>query len=203
MKDSELRAAYHELFRERPAGREACPSPERIVALIERTTLEEERLATLDHVMGCPACKPDFDLMRTIAEGRPAPRRRTAMPLAAAAAVLLLVSGVLLFSVLRARTPGAAGVRGETNGVELISPRGDAHDRPITFTWRKAAGQARYALEVFTPAGGAVYSKEVNDTSVVLPSTVSLQAGTTYHWGVLVRMSDGSAVRTPPIAFTP
>jgi hypothetical protein len=203
MSDSELQAAYRELLRDRAVGRGECPAPEAIVALVERHGSELARLSTLDHVMNCAACKADFDLMRTIAEGRPAPVRRISVPLAAAAAVALVVSGTLVFSALRARNTGDGVARGVADGVELVSPRGNSHDRPITFTWRKASGEARYALEVFTPAGDAVYSTEVADTAVVLPSTVSLQTGTTYHWWVLVRTTDGAEVRTPPVAFTP
>jgi len=203
MNDSELQAVYRELLRDRAGGRDACPAPEAIIALVERRGSELDRLATLDHVMNCAGCKTDFDVVQAVAAGRPVPSRRFPLPLTMAAGVAVLVSGTLLYSVLRARTAGENVARGAGDAIELISPRGDSHDRPITFTWRKAPGDARYALEVFTPEGDAVYSAEVADTAVVLPARVSLQTGTTYHWWVLVRRSDGGEVRTPPVAFTP
>ena len=201
--DREFQEVYGYLLRQRPRDRAACPPPEAVVALVERRGSDAERLATLDHVMSCAGCKGDFDLMRTVAAGKAAPVRQGRWPLAAAAAVALLVSGSLLFSVLRSSTAGEGGVRGGTQGVELVSPRGDTHERPVTFVWRKATGSARYSLEVFTAAGDAVYSTDVTDTAVVLPADVSLQAGATYHWWVLVRTPDGAEVRTPPMEFKP
>jgi hypothetical protein len=203
MNDEALRTAYREILARRPTGRGRCPPVEAIGALVERRGTELERLATLDHVMNCAECKSEFDLMQAMTPGRPVPAQHLTTPIAMAAGIALAVSGTLLFAALRARNPEDTGVRGATNGVELISPRGDFHVRPITFTWRKAGGSARYSLEVFTPAGDAVYNAEVADTFAVLPANVSLEAGTTYHWWVLVRTSDGAEVRTPPVAFTP
>ena len=201
--DQQLQDAYRDLLRQRRRDRAGCPLPEVLVGLIEQRGSEAERLATLDHVMSCAGCRADFDLMRTVAAGQAVPVRPGRWPLAAAAAVALLMSGSLLFAALRARNSREDVVRGAADGVELVSPLGDAHDRPVTFTWRKAPGPARYSLEVFTAAGDAVYATDVTDTSVVLPASVSLQAGTTYHWWVLVRTADGAEVRSPPVAFTP
>lgn len=45
-------------------GREACPEVERLLGLIERSGSEEGRLALLDHVMACPYCHAEFELLR-------------------------------------------------------------------------------------------------------------------------------------------
>jgi hypothetical protein len=64
-----LRAAYDELLRARaPRDRTGCPSPEALLALVERRGSEAERLATLDHVMGCERCHGDVDLLRLAAD---------------------------------------------------------------------------------------------------------------------------------------
>jgi hypothetical protein len=201
--DQQLQDAYRDLLRQRPRDRAACPAPEAVVALIEQRGSDADRLATLDHVMSCAGCKADFDLMRTVAGRKAGPGRRGRWPLAAAAVVALSVSGSLVFMELRARSAGQDIERGGADEVELVSPRGNTATRPVTFTWRKATGPARYSLEVFNPAGDAVYGVDVTDTSVVLPATVLLQVGTTYHWWVLIRTADGSEVRTAPVSFTP
>jgi hypothetical protein len=47
--------------------REQCPPIERLAALIRRDEDEESRLALLDHVMACPFCQPEFELLRVAA----------------------------------------------------------------------------------------------------------------------------------------
>jgi hypothetical protein len=37
---------------------------ERLLALVERSGSEEARLALLDHVMACPHCHAEFELLR-------------------------------------------------------------------------------------------------------------------------------------------
>jgi hypothetical protein len=50
-------------------GREACPEVERLLALVERSGSEEARLALLDHVMACPHCHAEFELLRATDRG--------------------------------------------------------------------------------------------------------------------------------------
>ncbi len=45
-------------------GREQCPDVERLLSLVERSGAEEARLALFDHVMACPHCHPEFELLR-------------------------------------------------------------------------------------------------------------------------------------------
>ena len=45
-------------------GREGCPAVERLLALVDRSGTEEARLALLDHVMACPHCHAEFELLR-------------------------------------------------------------------------------------------------------------------------------------------
>jgi len=203
MSDSELQAAYGEILRHRVTGRDKCPSPEAIRALIERRGSEVERLATLDHVMNCVECKSEFDLMQTVAAGNPTPVRRFLVPLSAAASVALLFSAAVLFMATRGRSGPVDVVRGGVATVELLSPRGDAAGRPLIFTWHSAKGPARYSLEVFNAAGDAIWTTEVNDTAVVMPDDTRLVVGETYHWWVLVRTSDGGEARSQTVRFKP
>ena len=49
---------------EATTGRESCPEVERLLGLVERSGAEETRLALLDHVMACPHCHAEFELLR-------------------------------------------------------------------------------------------------------------------------------------------
>lgn len=56
-------------------GREQCPDVERLLSLVERNGPEETRLALFDHVMACPHCHAEFELLRAThrASGEHAP----------------------------------------------------------------------------------------------------------------------------------
>lgn len=201
MRDDELRAANADVVANRSVQREGCPAPDQIRALVERAGPEPDRLATLDHVMGCSACRREYDLMQ-VAAGRGADRRRRLVPLAAAATVVLLFGSTIAFVALRAnREAGALRRSGST--VELVSPRGAEGNRPVNFIWRSQAGGAVYTLEVFTPAGDVIYTTETRDTAVALPPDLTLTTGETYHWWVSVHTPDGRDVRSLPVSFTP
>src|SRR5918911_1340273 len=113
MSEERLRELYARALEARePAQREQCPPPEALLALARREGPEAERLATLDHVMACARCRPEFDLLRAIdsagaGEGEarravPSPTRALArrrwtrwtmlVPLALAATLVLAVA---------------------------------------------------------------------------------------------------------------
>lgn len=70
MSDERLRTTYDRMltFRaETSSDRTACPPVERLGALVRREEDEESRLALLDHVMSCPFCQAEFELLRIAA----------------------------------------------------------------------------------------------------------------------------------------
>lgn len=70
MSDERLRLSYDRLLALRAdAGqdRAACPPVERMAALVRREEDEDSRLALLDHVMACPFCQAEFELLRVAA----------------------------------------------------------------------------------------------------------------------------------------
>jgi hypothetical protein len=203
MSDEELQSGYAEVLRGRSADRQSCPAPEQIRALVELQGLEPERLATLDHVMSCPGCRADFDLMQAVAAGKTATTRRYVVPLAAAATVALLFSGTILFVALRGRQDQGDTLRGNVPPLQLLSPKGEVGSRPIGFVWHAAPDAVRYTLEVFTPAGDPVYTTTITDTAVSLPANVPLTAGKVYHWWVTVQTAGGGESRSPVENFQP
>ena len=67
MTDQRLRHSYDMMLAlrsETESGHEACPDVERILTLVECSGSEEGRLAILDHVMACPHCHSEFELLR-------------------------------------------------------------------------------------------------------------------------------------------
>lgn len=175
------------------------PQPEAIQALTRREGEESARLATLDHVMSCAACRAELDLLRSIeragaetdAARRPA-RRSWFVPAALAATVLLAVGiGTTVF------TPGGdEPLRGdEAGGVAVLAPAPEAPaGEPLTFAWRPVEGAARYRLEVLTQGGDLALEAESRDTAVTLQGVGRLQPGD-YRWWV-VAMTPGPGPRS-------
>jgi hypothetical protein len=191
MTDAELRAAYEQAMRKRgTSDRAACPSPEAIQALVERTAPEAERLTTLDHVMQCVDCKNEFELLRALRQAMPAsrPSRVPARWLAAAAAVALVVTSTLVWREVQTPDPV---MRAGGEAVPLVQPTGTvAPSDARTLVWNAVPEATRYAVELFV--GDSVrYSAEVRDTVLVLPDSVQLAPGE-HGWWVRARYADGA-----------
>lgn len=186
--DDELRRLYAGALAERGGRGAGCPPPEAIQALVRREGSEETRLGTLDHVMGCAACRPEYDLLRSVegagrklgAGGRTA-RPRWLMPAALAASVLVAIGVVRL-----ALSPGEDVVFRDAGAgaVTLLTPRSEARaGAPVLFAWRPVPGARRYRLEVLTAAGEVAFETETVDTLVAPESARALAPGE-YQWWV-------------------
>lgn len=76
MTDEPLRKSYDRLMAMRAAGdagRADCLAPEDLQRLVDRSGSEEERLRLLDHVMACPYCLSEFELLRSVRDAAPGP----------------------------------------------------------------------------------------------------------------------------------
>jgi hypothetical protein len=203
MNEERLRRIYRGVMtsRGRRAGRPAaCPDPDAILALVRRESSEDSRLTTLDHVMSCPDCRPEFDLLRSIelagAEaGMAAPpiRRSWIMPAALAASVLL---AVVVGRLMLPAVPESEVVRsGEGGRVTLLAPPPEAATgSPMLFAWHPIPGAGRYRLEVLTSEGEVALEAETADTAIMLRSAADLPPGD-YTWWVGAT-SAGAAVRS-------
>jgi hypothetical protein len=153
-----LRRLYSARVGERQVGdRAACVAPEAILSVILGETEESERLATLDHVMSCPACHQEYEYLTAVEEAgaeteRAAERRTTTwrriLPLAMAASVVLAIGGLVLRDQVRSWTDGAATL-----------PRADALEPGVTDRWwvrtleEGTAEPAASPIERFRAAG--------------------------------------------------
>ena len=201
MNDERLRELYAAslLSRSGPSGH---PAPEALAALARREGPEDVRLGTLDHVMGCVACRRDFDLLRTVERAgveaevtnREATGRRWFVP-AALAASLLLAVGIGRQMV---RNPADDTTRGgEAGGVVLVQPGAETRaGEPLTFTWRPVAGANRYQLELLDSAGAVAASAATTDTTAAPEAVGALPPGQ-YRWWVRALLADTRTARSP------
>lgn len=189
--DEKLREAYQRAQAARRApDRERCAAPEAMLAVIRREGPEDGRLETLDHVMACPACRAEFDLLRTLeqagAEAEPAaakPGRRWGWTssVALAAALLLGIGAALKLS---GRDDGGVE-RGSGDAVTLVAPPAEIEaGAPVTFSWQPVPGATRYELELLDEKGSVVFTKTTEATSAALDDASRLAPGATYRWWV-------------------
>ena len=207
--DEALRGAYRRaLDVRRVSGRELCVAPEAMLSLLRREGPEEQRLEMLDHVMGCSACRSEFELLRAIEQAGagtaeragPAVLRslpRFAVPLALAASLILVV-----MVGQRLRSPDGTDVeRGPMDGVTLLGPPSEieAGTSP-TFAWKSVPGAQSYELEVLDEKGAVVWGARTSETSVTMSDPVLLTPGNSYRWWVRTTTPSGnqraSAVRS-------
>jgi hypothetical protein len=193
MNDDRLRNAYSEVLARREAGREGCPQPEEIDALASRRGPEAARLAALDHVMGCPACRREFDLLRAVAQaGRPA--SRIAPRVYALAATLALTTGALLIwgTVTDSRDDL---MRGRADALVLLAPAdGASLAEPPVLVWRPVEGAVSYRVEVLDKAGAVVATGFGPDTLLQLPADALAPADSAYRWRVVADLRTGGSV---------
>ena len=209
MNRAQLRAAYSDaVAARRPETRTACPPPETILALVRREGSEEQRVATLNHVLSCVDCERELALLRALeragAMDTPAPRRapwrRYAGIALAASVVLAIALGPAHRLFERERT-----VRGGAETLAPIVPAAGAvlsasPALPLTFVWHAVPGAAAYTLELLTGEGALVVSAETKDTTLTLASPGALAPGD-YQWSVTARGFDGSELRSPARPF--
>jgi hypothetical protein len=179
-----------------------CPAPDEMLALLHGEGGEEERLATLDHVMACNECSREFELLDVLNRESGAARERAGVvPLrrraswrryapVALAASLLIVVGVGVLSRDAGRDAGDV-TRGDLTTVTLIAPATEVQEgAPLEFVWSPIPDALEYRLEVLDASGNVAYSATTSDTTVTA-SQANLTPGTDYRWWVRVATRAG------------
>ena len=182
-----------------------CPSPETILAVLEREGTEEARLATLEHVMACAACHREYELLSAVNEAAEessgsATRR---MPwwsggriLALAASLVAAIGAALL---VRDRIARDDTIRGGDGDIVLVSPApGVAAAAGLHFAWRTVPGATGYVVEIQRRDGAVVFADTTADTTFALPEASPLQGGARYRWWVR-ELTDGAEPRSSEI----
>jgi len=197
LSDEQLRLAYAASQRRSSADRLACPAPEALLAVVERSGHESVRLETLDHAMGCDRCRRELDLIRAggVAAGLPKPRtwlRSPSVGLMALAASLLAVAGVRLF-MTNGDAESGPRLRG---GAGIVTHPTAAAPGGMRLAWRPAAGAMSYRLEVLQ-AGRAVLDTTMRDTSFVVSDSLA-RGSADVVWTVSAILDDGTTVSSLP-----
>jgi len=220
--DEQLRAWYAPIASREPRDRRSCPPPEHLQQLVHREGAESARLAVLDHVMSCGACRKEFDMLNALVHAKTeteASARGSRIHIfgsrpvrwavtAIAASVALAVSVQVIQhrhqpDVLRdaeqktpfSRTHGTTG----SYPVSLITPTSATINvaSGVTFSWHPTPGALRYTVEVLDVDGAAVFSTSTNDTAVVFPNAAQkLNTSTHYQWWVRAANASGVEQRS-------
>lgn len=206
MTDEQLRELYgRAIAAHNDARRLACPSPDALLAVARREGPESERVQTLDHVMSCPVCRKDFELLRAIERGQRiearegAKRIRLQRPIGVAL-ITGLAATLVFAAVIGPRNEWWRGrsdvVRDAAADVVALSPASGAElsSGPIDFSWRAVPGARSYLLELLTPDGATLATRRTTDTTVTM-TDVRLAPGD-YRWWVSARL-DGGERRSP------
>ena len=188
MNENVLRSAYARMLSQRTEHGPECVDPEALLAVLEGTCGEAERLRVMRHVGSCGACKADLDLLRTVrdtvAASAAEPWWRQTRMLAAAAALFVFVGGALLWQVMRPPVVDAPRSAGASGVVLHAPPNGDAVGRPVQLSWEAQSGVRRYEIEVLGADGSVLFAAATIDTMLTVPAAVPLEVGVDYRWWV-------------------
>jgi hypothetical protein len=166
---------------------------------------ESDRLALLEHVLRCPTCGPELDLIRAASEGaRSAERRVPATRWLALAAMAILVVGLgALILRGRAVTPTADVMRGNRAAMSLIAPAvGDRVATPVRITWHAIEGATTYRVELLSTSGELVANWNTADTTASIPDSAHVRANEHYDVWVRATLADRTEVSSPIVRFS-
>lgn len=223
----QLREAYRTHAASRLAGgegRRACPAPEALEALARGPGRNGPDLAALDHVLSCPACTAEFDLLRAIVaaergEASTTSPRSVALSASTAAraprvtirsstrqwamaAALLLAAGLGGEAWRRSRAGDGAGgapvVRSDAGDITVVAPTAPASQAFGAFTWRAVPGAGRYVVEALDTLGRVLLSRATSDTLLVptVAERAALARAGYFDWIVTAQRGDGNERRS-------
>jgi len=174
-----------------------CLDDDTIAALADGTIAPTTRAAALPHLAGCPRCRgavasvaralADTGVAREVAVVEGGRRRfyRIALPVAAAAALLLVLAWP------RGLQDGAPPHRAPpitTSGAPVpVSPIGTVADAGV-LRWTAVAGADRYRVTLSDAGGRVLYETQLTDTVAALPDSIALVPGRSYVWLVEARI---------------
>jgi hypothetical protein len=169
---------------------------------LEGTGTPEERARWEAHLSECPDCREEMVEVRRIVATAPGRRRAWLAPLAAAAAVLLVVwTGTI------GRDRLGEGTRDpETSPTLALAPTPLAPLGRVSLVdglmWSAVPGVARYRVTLFTSEGRPAWQSTTTDTFVTLPDTLHLALAIPHYWQVKAETGFGRWVESELVAFT-
>lgn len=179
----------------RSPSRADCPDPEVLLAAVERTAPEAERMRTINHAMTCADCGEELELLRASRIVRE--RSRVPRTTFAIAASLIAAVGFGYYAMKRGQLPADARalMRGG-NDIELASPAKDAVAPLQTLVWHPVPGARDYVVEVRRDDGSVVLRSVSSDTVFTVSDSIAAATTGTVYWGVAATLSDGTDRRS-------
>jgi hypothetical protein len=162
----------------------------------------DERVRWEAHLSECAECRQEMVEVRRIIATAPGRRRPWLVPLAAAAAVLLVV-----WTGTTGREPAGQDTRDPESSPTLalaptpLAPLGRV-TRVDGLQWTSVPGVARYRVTLFTTEGQAAWQATTADTFVTLPDSVHLALAIPHYWQVKAETGFGRWVESELVAFT-
>jgi hypothetical protein len=161
-----------------------------------------ERARWESHLADCPDCREELVEAHRIVTAAPGRRRSALVPLAAAAAVLLVVwSGTIGREQLGYVTRDPHSSSTLALAPRPVAPLGavSGADRLL---WNRVANATRYRVTLFTGDGRSVWQTTTPDTLAALPGTIHLATAVPYYWQVKAEIGFGRWVESELVAFT-
>jgi hypothetical protein len=200
------------------------PSESVLAAYLDGDLAADERVELEAHLEQCDLCRRALGDTVTVLDGhdthtsenlslaaRSRPRRSRVAWLATGAVLAASIAGV---AVLRFPNRPARDVESPTRDVRFdasderipllaaIAPASAATDVTAhpTFIWA-SKGVDRYNFKVLAEDASTIWSRDVSDTTLLLPANVELEPGRSYFWRVDA-MSAGIVASTRARRFT-
>lgn len=203
MNDEELRREYQRSTGGAPPG--SHPEPEQLEQIVSGSAPEAVRLALLEHVLRCPTCRSELDLLRAAHEGARAAERRVPATrwLALAAAALIIVGAGALTLRSRRITASSEVMRGRAQAMSLIEPEAGAHvASPVLLAWHALDGATSYRVELLSTSGELVAAWTTADTTAAIPDSARVRANESYDVWVRATLADRTEVGSPIVRFS-
>jgi hypothetical protein len=203
MNEERLRELYVAAQARRAAQGEPCGMPfETMMDVLEGRGSEEDRRQALAAIMRNPACREEFELLRSASRasrGIPRPgtptggRRRLA-------GIVALVGLSLAAAMWLGRREQQGRIAGEL--VPLVGPAEGADvTPPAPFSWRPVPGAVDYTLQIVRQGGESVLAVTLRDTSYTWAVEAAQVAGQRFFWLVSASLSSGKSVHSSARAF--
>ena len=202
MNDEDLRHQYQRSAK--AAGPDRHPEPEQLEKLLNGDGSEDERLTLLEHVLRCPTCGPELDLLRAASEGARSAERHLPVTrwLALAAAAMLVVGLGSLMLRGRTITPPEDVLRGHAEAMSVIEPaNGATVAPPVHLAWHPIVGAASYRVELLSTKGDLIGAWTTRDTTFAVADSARVRESGSYDVWVRATLNDRTEVASPIVRF--
>lgn len=177
-----------------------------VASLLDGTLAPEQRDLAERHLAECDQCREEVAACsRLIGTSTSPPVRRFPwrylLPLAAGIVLVVLIRrpvGPERITDTAERAAPSAGSR-----IVTVAPAASTsmNADALRFVWRSIDGSIGYRVVVKDAGGAPVWSGDATDTSLALPDSVRLSAGTLYVWRVDGQRADGTTASSAETGF--